>query len=103
LASARDRAVDDLIALVGAVDGILVSQAAADTAYFVAASKRTLTRDDVERLGDAVLKAYRWQYIVSGVRGRFVAVLTELLSESQMARIGSSLAPLVAQATPEAA
>ncbi len=102
-ASARDRAVDDLIALVGAVDGILVSQAAADTAYFVAASKSTLTRDEVERLGNAMLKAYRWQYIVSGVRGRFVAVLAELLSESQMARIGSALAPLVAQATPAAA
>ena len=85
------------------MDGILQTQAAADTDYFVAASKSTLTRDEVERLGDAMLKAYRWQYIVSGVRGRFVAVLTELLSESQMARIGSALAPLVAQATVAAA
>jgi hypothetical protein len=100
---ARDRAVDDLIALVGAVDGILVSQAAADTAYFVAASTSRLTPDEVERLGSAVLKAYRWQYIVSGVSGRFVAVLRELLSESQMARVGLALAPLVAQATPAVA
>ena len=33
---ARDAAVDDLIALVGAVDGILQVQSAADTHYFVA-------------------------------------------------------------------
>ena len=32
---ARDAAVDDLIALVGAVDGILQAQSAADTHYFV--------------------------------------------------------------------
>ena len=32
----RDAAVDDLIALVGAVDGILQAQAAADAGYFVA-------------------------------------------------------------------
>lgn len=80
-----------------------MSQAAADTAYFVAASTSRLTPDEVERLGSAVLKAYRWQYIVSGVSGRFVAVLTELLSESQMARVGLALAPLVAQATPAVA
>src|SRR5690606_25746966 len=32
----RDAAVDDLIALVGGVDGILQAQAAADAAYFLA-------------------------------------------------------------------
>ena len=33
----RDAAVDDLIALVGGVDGILQAQAAADAAYFMRA------------------------------------------------------------------
>src|SRR5204863_4426769 len=36
--AARDAAVDDLIALVGGVDGILQGQAAADSAYFLRVS-----------------------------------------------------------------
>jgi len=96
----RDRGVEDLIALVGAVDGILQAQAADDTRYFVAASEGSFTPEQVQALGRAVLKAYRWQYIASGVQGRFVAVLTELLSEAQMARVVSALAPILAEATP---
>jgi hypothetical protein len=93
--SSRDRAVDDLIALVGAVDGILVQQAAADTAYFVAASGRKLTSDEADRLGDAMLKAYRWQYIVSGVgEPRFQALLSALVTATQMRRIQQALVPL---------
>jgi hypothetical protein len=98
----RDRAVDDLIGLVGAVDGLLQAQAEADAGYFVATAGGRFTAHQVEALRDAVLKAYRWQYIVSGVQGRFVAVLQELLTEAQMARIGAALAPLVAHATPAA-
>ncbi|HET7294614.1 MAG TPA: hypothetical protein VFM88_19485 [Vicinamibacteria bacterium] len=102
-AAERDRAVDDLIALVGAVDGILQAQAGADAVYFVAASDRSFTTAQVDALHALVLKAYRWQYVVSGVQGRFVAVLKELLTESQMARIVSALTPLISQATPAAA
>jgi hypothetical protein len=98
----RDRAVDDLIALVGAVDGILQGQAAADTAYFVATAGREFEASQVERIGQAVLKAYRWQYIASGVQGRFVAVLQELLTEAQMGRIVSALEPLMAASRPVA-
>jgi hypothetical protein len=63
----RDRAVDDLIALVGAVDGLLQVQAAADADYFMAVCGRSFTLQEAARLGTGVLKAYRWQYIVSGV------------------------------------
>lgn len=42
----------------------------------------------------------RWQYIASGVPGRFVAVLMELLTTEQMARVVSALAPILAEATP---
>src|SRR5438477_3316137 len=41
-AEQRDHAVDDFIALVGAVDGILQSQATADTGYFAATCGRTV-------------------------------------------------------------
>ena len=45
---ARDTAVDDLIALVGAVDGILQAQSVADSQYFVEACGRRMTAIEVE-------------------------------------------------------
>src|SRR5215471_18130793 len=48
---ARDAAVEDLIALVGAVDGILQAQAAADTRYFVEVCGRPLAAAETEKLG----------------------------------------------------
>ena len=46
---------------------------------------------------DVLLKAYRWQYIVSGVQEpRFGEVLKALVTPAQMERIGKALAPIVA-------
>jgi len=91
----RDAAVDDLIALVVGVDGILQAQAAADTAYFIAASGVSHPQA-AERIGATVLKAYRWQYIVSGVmHPHFQKVLGELVDAAQLARIQAALAPLM--------
>ena len=44
-----------------------------------------------------LLKAYRWQYIVSGVQEpRFGEVLKALVTPPQMERIGKALAPIIA-------
>lgn len=95
-AEERDRAVDDLIDLVAAVDGILKVQAAADTHYFLAVAGRVFDGDQVTRLQATVLKAYRWQYIVSGVQDpRFIGILREMVTEAQMQRIGAALAPII--------
>ena len=92
----RDSAVDDLIALVGAVDGILQAQSQADADYFAAISGRIPSREERSRLATATLTAYRWQYIVSGVQEpRFQQVLGELTTEAQRAKIGAALAPLM--------
>jgi hypothetical protein len=42
---ARDAAVDDLIALAGAIDGMLQAQAVSDAEYFAAICGRTLAAD----------------------------------------------------------
>ena len=94
--SERDAAVDDLIALVGAVDGILQAQAKADSDYFVQICGRILSMSERTDLAAATLDAYRWQYIVSGVQDpRFQQVLGELTTDAQRARIGTALAPLL--------
>ena len=95
-AEARDRAVDDLIALVGGVDGILQAQATADARYFASVCGRRLTDQEAAKTESLLLSAYRWQYIVSGAQEpRFTAILGELVTPAQMQRVGTALAPLV--------
>jgi hypothetical protein len=96
-ADARDAAVDDLIALVAGVDGLLQAQAPADVAYFTAHAGRTFTPAEQQTLHATVLAAYRWQYIVSGVQNdRFSVLIQELATPAQMQRIGAALAPIMA-------
>jgi hypothetical protein len=93
----RERGVTDLIALVGAVDGILQMQAQADAEYFTAHAGRTFTSAEQAAVHDVVLKAYRWQHIAIGVQeARFVAVLRDLVTAAQMARIGEALVSILA-------
>lgn len=95
----RDRAVDDLIGLVGAVDGILRTQAAADAAFFVQQLGRPLAADEDRLVSQVMLRAYRWQYIVSGVQDpRFTGVLRAMVSTAQLQRIEQALAPLLQEA-----
>jgi hypothetical protein len=92
----KDRAVDDLIALVAAVDGILQAQATADTGYFARIAARSFSPAETAAIRSTVLRAYRWQYIVSGVQHpHFGRLLTAMTTESQMQRIQSALAPIV--------
>jgi len=95
-AEERDHAVDELIALVAAVDGILQIQAKADTDYFLRVAGRAFDRERVEAIGAAFLYAYRWQYIISGVGDeRFRKDLGNLITPAQFERIGAALAPIV--------
>ena len=65
-AEERDRAVDEFIELVAAVDGILQAQAAADAGYFAATCGRAVDEAEAQAIEAGFLKAYRWQYIHSG-------------------------------------
>jgi hypothetical protein len=95
-ADQRDQAVDDLIALVGAVDGILAGQSKVDSAYFISMAAREFTAVERERIESAVFAAYRWQYIVSGVQHvHFSRLLTSMTTPAQMARIGAALKPIM--------
>jgi hypothetical protein len=97
----RDAAVEDLIALVGGVDGILQQQALADTTYFLQVVGMPTDDKRAAQVGVTVLKAYRWQYIVSGtMEPRFQKMLASLVDAAQMQRIQAALAPL-AYAVPD--
>ncbi len=91
----RDRGVDEFIALVGDVDGVLRAQATADCRYFAATCGRVLNNGEMAALAAGVLTAYRWQYILSGARHpHFVVVLHSLITDAQANRIDAALASL---------
>ena len=95
--SERDQGVMDLIDLVGAVDDIVQMQAEADAGYFVMRAGRTFSSTEEAAIHDVLLKAYRWQYIVSGVQEpRFGEVLKALVTQAQMERIVKALTPILA-------
>jgi len=94
-AEQRDRAVDEFIELVAAVDGILQAQAKADANYFAAKCGRAVGDAEARAIEAAFLKAYRWQYIHSGAQHQhFGKVLSSLISENQGQRIQAALATL---------
>ena len=94
-AEQRDRAVDEFIELVAAVDGILHAQAKSDAAYFAATCGRAIGETEATAIQAAFLKAYRWQYIHSGAaHPQFGKVLSSLITEKQGQRIQSALATL---------
>jgi hypothetical protein len=91
----RDRAVDDFIALVAAVDGILQMQAKADADYFAENCGRTVGGLESDGLAKQFLKAYRWQYIFSGATHlRFQKIVKGLITGPQFGRIEAALATL---------
>lgn len=93
----RDKAVDELIDLVGAVDGIVRQQALADARYFQRVCGRALAPADLDRVEVGLRDAYRWQYIVSGVQDeRFNRSLQAMTTAEQQLRIQAALAPLLA-------
>jgi hypothetical protein len=95
-ATQRDQAVNELIGLVGAVDGICQMQAQADADYFAEVAGRTFDATQRQSIQATTLAAYRWQYIVSGVQdARFGELLGSMIAADQGARIQAALAPIV--------
>jgi len=91
----RDHAVDELIELVAAVDGIVVAQAGADVAYFASLCRQRFDEAQMRELHAALRRAYRWQFILSGAQDeRFLAVLGELTTPAQRERIVAALATI---------
>jgi hypothetical protein len=94
-AEKRDRAVDDFIDLVAAVDGILRNQAKADAGYFAAKGGRAVVKIEARAIEAAFLKAYRWQFIHSGAQHpHFGKVLSSLITEDQGQRIQAALSTI---------
>jgi hypothetical protein len=61
---------------------------------------RPLSAGEQAAVRDVVLKAYRWQYIATGVQEpRFAEVMKALVTPAQMERIGAALTPILTHAS----
>lgn len=95
-AARRDAAVEDLIALVARLDGVLRDQAKSDAAYIAASCGHAPTGGERMRVEAHVLAAYSCQSLVSGVQEPgYTEVLQDLVTPAQMRRVGRALAPMV--------
>lgn len=91
-AARRDRAVDDLIALVAGVDGLLQQQAALDVRNFETLRGAALGAERREEVSREILRAKRWVFIGSGVtHPRFAELFTEVTTQAQRTRVSRAL------------
>ena len=75
----REAAVDELLELGGAVDGLLSQQADLDLGSLETAIGRTLSEREKSEIKAHTHRAYRWTFLVSGLEHpNFVRIVTEL-------------------------
>ncbi|HKE76822.1 MAG TPA: hypothetical protein VKB57_24595 [Acidimicrobiales bacterium] len=78
-ADRREGAIDELLALGGAVDGLLAQQIELDIDALASAAGRTFTDDERDEIRGHQQRAYRWTFLVSGLRHpRFVDIVGQL-------------------------
>lgn len=81
-AAQREEAVDKLLLLGGAVDGLLAQQIELDIEALQAVSGRTFTEAERDEIRTHQRRAYRWTFLVSGLEHpNFVRIVEQLTTE----------------------
>jgi len=92
----KDAAIDDLIELVGAVDGWLVRQAQFDTANFEKYLDRIFSESERKRIFAALLRAKRHTFLVTGVtHPNFLELFGEVATPTQQERVNEALVAML--------
>ncbi|HEX6884329.1 MAG TPA: diiron oxygenase [Planctomycetota bacterium] len=91
-AAQREQAIDELIELVGAVDGLLQQQVALDIENLARHLGRAFEAGERADLEQGLLRAKRWTFLESGVtHPRFQELFAEVTTPEQQARVGAAL------------
>jgi hypothetical protein len=92
-AEQREAAIDQLLELGGAVDGLLAQQLELDIDALARASRRTFTDDERREIAAHQRRAYRWTFLVSGLQHpNFVAIVGQLTTGGQDKLAGAAQA-----------
>ena len=77
----REKAVDELLELGGAIDGLLSQQADLDLGSLEKAIGRRFSDEEKAEIKRSTHRAYRWTFLVSGLEHpKFVQIVSELTS-----------------------
>ena len=83
-AGQREAAIDQLLELGGAIDGLLAQQLDLDIDALARASGRTFTDGERTEIGAHQQRAYRWTFLVSGLQHpNFVRIVGQLTAGGQ--------------------
>ena len=89
-ATEREQAIDELLQLGGAIDGLLAQQVELDVDTLQRATGREFSDAERDEIRTEQLRAYRWTFIVSGLEHpNFVRIVTEL-TEHGAAKIAAA-------------
>lgn len=100
-AAEKDQAIDDLIALVAGVDGLLRAQAGYDVENLERHLGRKFKEAAREEIRRSVLRAKRYCFIESGVtHPNFQALFEEVTTPAQREKVGAALKALLAAPGP---
>jgi hypothetical protein len=94
-AEEREQAVDELLALGGAVDGLLAQQIELDLDALAGATGRTFSDTEREEIRAHQRRSYRWTFIVSGLQHpNFIRIVEQLTATggAKIARAADALA-----------
>ena len=81
-ATEREAAIDQLLDLGGAVDGLLGRQVELDIDTLERVTGRTFDDDEQDEIRTHQRRAYRWTFLVSGLQHpRFVQVVAQVTTE----------------------
>ena len=93
-ATALEQGIDALVRWVCSTDQVLQAQASADAEVFLEQCRKPFLSHQRERVHAVVRKAYRWQWVESGMLHRnFVGSLAALATREQQARVWRVLGP----------
>jgi len=92
----KDQAVDDLIGLVAAVDGLLKKQSEFDVANLSKYTGRSFTNDESSEIYKAIFRAKRYCFIESGVtHPNFLDLFVAVTTPKQQEKVQTGLQSLL--------
>lgn len=93
----RERAFDEVLEILAAVDGLLQQQSGHDLANLSRLLQRTFDARETAELEREILRAKRWTFVLSGVmHPRFDELFRSLATPLQQQRVGTAIEQLFA-------
>jgi hypothetical protein len=94
--AAREAAVDELLELGGAIDGLLAQQIELDIGSLEAATGRRFSDPDKEQIREHQRRSYRWTFLVSGLEHPNIVRIVDQLTGAGGAKIAGAAKALAA-------